>query len=130
MWIVLSHLSSSVPGVAAISAVLAASVGTVFRYPYMWRYLEARLRIRNLEDGARQHRAAIGPDEASHISAGQPGDPGDRLAMPAMRLGGKEEAKTATSASRVGAPPSAGQRTAPATSHFSHTSHSSHAGLG
>jgi len=41
MWNILAHLPSPALTVAAI-AVLGTSVRPVFRYPHMWRYLEAR----------------------------------------------------------------------------------------
>jgi hypothetical protein len=42
MWTVLAHLSGPVLGVAAVLAVLGASARPIFRYPFMWRYLETR----------------------------------------------------------------------------------------
>jgi hypothetical protein len=43
MWTVLIHFSGPTLGVAAVIAVLGISARSVFRYPYMWRYLESRL---------------------------------------------------------------------------------------
>jgi hypothetical protein len=43
MWTVFIHLSGSTLCVAAVIAVLGISARSVFRYPYMWRYLESRL---------------------------------------------------------------------------------------
>lgn len=50
MWTVLNHLSGPALDVAAVIAVLGISARPVFRYPYMWRYLESRLQT--------QHRRA------------------------------------------------------------------------
>jgi hypothetical protein len=47
MWTVLAHLPGPVLGVTAVLAVLGASARPIFRYPFMWRYLETRLLTRH-----------------------------------------------------------------------------------
>jgi hypothetical protein len=44
MWTVLAHPSGPLLGVTAVLAVLGTSARPIFRYPFMWRYLEIRLR--------------------------------------------------------------------------------------
>jgi hypothetical protein len=47
MWTVPLHLSGPVCGVVAVLIVLGVSARPVFRYPHIWRYLEARLLARH-----------------------------------------------------------------------------------
>jgi hypothetical protein len=93
MWIVLSHLSASILSVAAVIAVVVGSAGTVFRYPYMWRYLEVRLRIRPSQGDVQQQRAVATPNDADHVSPGNLADLGDRPSVTAVRLDDKDEVK-------------------------------------
>jgi hypothetical protein len=93
MWIVLSHLSGSILGVTTVIAVVVGSAGTVFRYPYMWRYLEARMRARHSQESVQQQRAETALNEVDHVSSGKLAELGDRPSVIVVCLDGKDEVK-------------------------------------